>query len=184
MLCKNQHMCEGAGYCQNTPQRFQGGEKTARIKEGKRERRREERGTWRRERDVGKVEGRGGRKEGGKGESFSAFKSDVHLQLLAIPFGSLLHTGHCCRDEVSSQTSPSPSHTPTLQKQKHKLCFLLLAPSSLHLILFPSIFQTQAMSREIHCSTKAVLIESTNSCLIHIATKNKPTKFGLKVQIE
>ena len=46
---------------------------------GKREGRGEERGTWGRERDVGKVEGRGGRKEGGKGESFSAFKSDVHL---------------------------------------------------------------------------------------------------------
>ena len=118
---------------------------------GGKEEKREEREEKGRERDVGKIEGRGGRKEGGKGESLSAFKSDVHLQLLAIPFGSLLHTGHCCRDEVSSQTSPSPSHTPTLQKQKHKLCFLLLTPSSLHLILFPSIFpqtKTQAMSRE------------------------------------
>ena len=66
MLCKNQHMCGGAGYCWSTPERFQGGEKTARREEEKRERKRKRK---RREREGERERGereKGGREDGGK----------------------------------------------------------------------------------------------------------------------
>ena len=66
MLCKNQHMCGGAGYCWSTPERFQGGEKTARREEEKRKRKRKRRKGGRERKGGEREEREDGGKEGWK----------------------------------------------------------------------------------------------------------------------